>query len=130
MILTAPTEVVEIPATVTLAWHDDESLLTASAPQNALEVVIVRTIARPATPQSEHLLHPVEYFKRHQRFVTAGVLLALVFDDAKVVAVLQHLIQLAQRQRTRQATFCAARPEASICQRLEELRAGVLTGGK
>jgi hypothetical protein len=68
----------------------------AGAPQQPLEVVLVLALARAlaAVMDSEHALDAVKHFWRGERLVAAGVLLALVFNEADVVAVGQDVVYL------------------------------------
>ncbi|HEV7762585.1 MAG TPA: hypothetical protein VGO78_26435 [Acidimicrobiales bacterium] len=96
VLLPAPAEEVAVVAAVALDERHDEAvhltpLPTCTAPQAALEVVVVGALAlvRPALG-SDDLLHPVEERQGDEGLVSAVVLLAFVDDPAEVVAVGQE----------------------------------------
>jgi hypothetical protein len=69
--------------------------VAAAAEQQTLEVVLVDPVTGAALAADvEDLLHPFPQRQRDQRFVPAGERLAVVLDDADVVGVAQHMVQL------------------------------------
>nr|WP_284228897.1 hypothetical protein [Arenivirga flava] len=58
-----------------------------------------------------------------------GELLALVADDADVVTVGEHLVDLVDRYRAGGATCCRARSEAALRQLVHDVIEGVVAGG-
>lgn len=86
-----------------------------AAPQGALEVVVhhAAAFACPA-PRGEEVLHLVEQLPVDERLVPAGVFLAFVRDDADVVRVLEHLVDLGDGDRAGGAALGGAGAQSSV----------------
>lgn len=128
--LAASADEVEVDPAVAPPSHDDEPPAAASAPQRALEVVVVDPLPGPAPAvERKHPLYPVEQVRRYQRRMPAGVLLALVLHDAQVVPIRQDVVELVERQRPRWRLARPASAQACRVDHVHHLAAGVLAGG-
>ncbi|MCO1577785.1 hypothetical protein M8C13_18685 [Crossiella sp. SN42] len=97
------TIIVFIDAAVALGGCVDQPLVAAApAPQIALEVVVVFTVAGTGSAvavHGQHFLHPVEQVFCDKGFVQTGVPLAVLFNIAAVVAILKQVTELGQGKR-------------------------------
>ncbi|WP_232303896.1 hypothetical protein [Pseudofrankia sp. DC12] len=122
---------VEVPhPAVALAGHDDQPPPAAVAPDQALQVVLVGSVAGAGPALGvEHPLRPVEELLGDQRLMAALVLLAVVADVPEVIAILQHLANLVDRNRASTPAPSGPGAEARLSQRLLQAAEGVLAGG-
>lgn len=91
---------IEVDTAVASAWGDHHALTTAVAPEQALEPVVVPTMTDAiSTVLGEHLLDVLVRLFGDEALVAPGVLNALVFDLADVVAVREHAVEVAERNR-------------------------------
>ncbi|HEX3778338.1 MAG TPA: hypothetical protein VHX38_01605 [Pseudonocardiaceae bacterium] len=96
--LATSTDEVEVRAPVAPAGSDDQALAASPTPDEALEPVIMLTGTGAATAvEGEYPLYAVEQLGGDQRFMSSGVLLAVMLHEAEVVAVAQDVVELAQR---------------------------------
>ncbi|NKR11769.1 hypothetical protein A5N17_17160 [Arthrobacter sp. D2] len=84
----------------------DDAALSAelealAAVEHALEEVVVDTVTRSGTtPGVQNILHLIEQVLANDWLMPSGIGVALVDDVPDVIRVLQHLMQLAGRDRT------------------------------
>jgi hypothetical protein len=94
VLLPSPAEKVEVQAPIAFAWHNNEALFAASAPDHAFEVVVVVTLAGTAAAVRVHdPLHSVKQVFGDKWLMPSLVLNALVEQLANVVAVPEHVIE-------------------------------------
>src|SRR5439155_5756684 len=82
----ADAEKVVVSPAVAVGLLDDEASLAPSAPDRALEVVVMLAFPGAATvPQGEDALHAIEQLGRHDSGVATFVFLAFVGNVTEVV---------------------------------------------
>jgi hypothetical protein len=95
--LTAGAEEVEVVTAIAFAQSDDHAVATAMTPQSALEPVLVPSL--PSTFPSvlgEHALDALVRLFGNESLVSAAVLDAFVGHLAHVVAVGEHVVEVAE----------------------------------
>lgn len=91
---------------------------------------MVLAVAGAAAVQGEDALDAVEQFFGDEGFVSAGELLAVVGDDADVVAVGQHVVKVGQGDGPAASGASRAGGESGCGEFVEDLPGGVLAGGE
>src|SRR5882762_10150249 len=72
--------------------------MTLSAPQHALEVMVMPSLSHAAAAATlHHYLYSLEYFRRHQWFMASRKFFTSAFHKPEVVAVLEHGVNLGLR---------------------------------
>nr|WP_246039522.1 hypothetical protein [Glycomyces buryatensis] len=131
VLVAAQAEVVEVEAAgLGFGALDDQPAPAAPAPDEALEVVVPLAFAHArAVFLVEHGLDLVEQCGVDEGFVSAGVFGAVEGHVAEVVAVAEHLTDLADRER-RTSRVLARRPgpQPRAGRELTELGEGALPG--
>ncbi|RQM31877.1 hypothetical protein TN91_23615 [Rhodococcus ruber] len=103
---------------------------TAVTEQHALEVVLVNPVAvAPGAAGFKHVLDPVEQLLADDRLVPPWIDLALVGDEADVVWIAQHAVQLADGDRLLRPAGRRADCQAKVGHLVVEPFQGVITGG-